>query len=564
MGRAVIWVYSKMNVRRTQASRGVSLGGTLIAVAVLSLLAFTLTGLSVTHLRLSTQQDRGVLASNAARSAISAAISKILQNPDFGKDRGAEDVVRIETPQALGVVTFLEDDTSYSTNNLKGTEDVPGVGGSLVPSSTVHLLAVGRSGGTERRIEAVLRLPPFPWAIASNGEIVTRNGVLVAALPEDATWPPSTEISDLLPADLVANGNDSSAIVLGNDSTILGDLETPGQVVLGASKVDVRGEIRSGSAPVELPILRASDYDPLTTGATHFSLSQGDATEIVGSARAAGNISFPQTLKLSNASLFVDGDLTLQRGVEGTGMLVATGDITIRSGARLEGLTELAVVSGGQVKLLGSGAERSVVRGFFYAEGGLEAAEITLVGSLLTGSASTGVSLDQVNVLYEVQRITRVENTKISDQTLYIGETITRRDGTVHIATREIHEPIKRVPPTGGQGAVFVVRVVPTDSGYPLTLTFTSEYFRMSQTLVIDTKEDFENSKINSLLSPFASLNEGGGSWMTMIKDAQIRDFIEGNESVATPGESSVTLFGDISRFLPMEDRIRIVSWIES
>ena len=44
----------------TPKRRGVSLGGTLLAVAVLSLLAFTLASLSVTHLRLSSRQEHGL------------------------------------------------------------------------------------------------------------------------------------------------------------------------------------------------------------------------------------------------------------------------------------------------------------------------------------------------------------------------------------------------------------------------------------------------------------------------------------------------------------------------
>lgn len=549
---------------RALTLRGMSLGGTLLAVAVISLLAFTLTGLCVTHLQLSVQQDRGVLASNVARSAISTAISKVLQDPEFGKDRLAADVVSIETPHALGVVSFREEGVTFSTNNLMGTADIAGAGGALVPSSTVHLLAVGRSGGTERRIEAVLRLPPFPWAIASGGEIVTRNGVLVAALPEDSNWPPTTDIADLLPADLVANGTDSSAIVLGDDSTVLGDVETPGQVVLGPNKVEVRGEIRTGSSPVELPTLHPSEYDPQLTGVAHFNISEGDASEIAGTARASGDLAFSQTLKLSNANLFVDGNLTLQKGVEGTGVLVATGDITVHSGARLEGLTELAVISGGRVKLSGTGVERSVVRGFFYAEGGLEAAEITLVGSLLTGSASTGVNLDRVNVLYEAQRTTRAETTDIPRQILYIGETLTDHDGTVRIATRDVHHPIKSQPPTNGRGALLVLEVVPTGSGYPLTLTFTSEYFRLSQTLEIQNSQDFDKERIHALFAPLAISNETDLKWIEDFAHSYpLSEYIQGVKTETGPGGGSATLFGDISRFLPMEDRIRIVSWVE-
>ena len=539
--------------------RGVSLGGTLLAVAVLSLLAFTLAGLCVTHLRLTSQQDRGTLASNAARSAISEAISKVLQDPSFGKSRLASDVVRVETREALGIVTFQEDDLPFSTNNLEGTEDVPGADGALVPAATVHLRAVGRSGGTERRIEAVLRLPPFPWAVASGGEIVTRNGVLVAALADD-TWPPSTDPEDLLPADLIANGSGSQAIVLGNDSTVLGDVETPGQVVLGTDKMDIRGEIRAGSTPVELPTLRPSDHDPQTTGASHFEFTEGDAPEIVGSARAAGDITFSEPLKLSNAQLFVDGDLTLRRGVEGTGMLVATGDITVHSGVQLEGLTELAVISGGRVRLRGAGESRSLVRGFFYAEQGLEAAEITLVGSLLTGSASTGVSLDRVNVLYEEPRTITGQTANIPSQTFYIGTVVPRSDGPFLIAG----EPTTEFPSTE---PAFVLDVAPTGSGYPLTITFSSGHFvGINETIEVAHGEDLERAEgiLFNLMSSLAVSDERANYWIeNFFEHYPLEDLISGVQGVEGQEGGSIVLSGDISQFLPIEDRIRIVSWVE-
>ena len=150
---------------RCQSGRGMSLGRTLLAVGVLSLLAFALASLSVTHLRLSSRQERGLSAANAARSAISAAVSKILQTQEFGKGRLPTDEIRLETADAVAILTFdkgvaAANGLAYSTNNLFEDEDTSGNDGVLVPSATAHLVAVARSGGVERTVEAVLRLPP--------------------------------------------------------------------------------------------------------------------------------------------------------------------------------------------------------------------------------------------------------------------------------------------------------------------------------------------------------------------------------------------------------------------
>ena len=135
--------------------RGVSLGGTMLAVAVLSLLAAALASLSINHIRLTGRAQHGRLAANAARSAVSLAVSQLLEQPEYGTVRLAGETLRYQGPGSLGVVTFHEttardEGVRLSTNNLEGTHDIEGDGGDLVPSGTVEISAVGRSGGSER------------------------------------------------------------------------------------------------------------------------------------------------------------------------------------------------------------------------------------------------------------------------------------------------------------------------------------------------------------------------------------------------------------------------------
>ncbi len=543
-------------------SRGVSLGGTLLAVSVLSMLAFTLASLCVTHLRLSRQQDRGILASNAARSAISAAIAKVLKENDFGEKALADQVIQVNLGGAEGFLTFHPETAKsrnmpYSTNNLTGTEDALSSDGALVPSGTVHLFALGKSDDTVRRIEAVLRVPPFPWAIASGGRIETKNGVVVGSLPEGASLPVALE--DLRPADLLANGTQSNAIFLGSQSTILGDVETPGQVVLGPSPVDIRGEIRNGSSPVKLPELHPASYDPQTTGLSHFDLNSGqDVDQLTGSARASGNLTFPQPLTLENAQLYVDGNLTLQAGVRGTGILVATGDITIRGGAQIEGATELAVVAGGRVRLSGSGQNTSVIRGLFYAELGLEAAELTLVGSLLTGQASTGVDLDRVNVFYEEPPTIAVKD--IRSGTFAVGsKTEQGNDGALN-HTFEFEEWDETNPNMTQPWFLFILK--PTNGDFPVEVAMGSGRVTLSlQPRVLKGLEDVARYR-EDLVIALEELDWGHGA---AVPHFLIPSFLAQFDEAFTPSKASpaISLFGEISQFLPIEDRIRVVSWVE-
>lgn len=550
--------------------RGLSLGGVLLAVAVLSVLAFTLASLSVTHLQLSSRQEHGLAASNAARSVVSQAISRILQRKEFGEARLQDEEIRLESSDSMGFLTFHQagaqrDGLPFSTNNLNKTENAHGADGVLVPSSTVHLVGVGRSGGVERRVEAVLRLPPFPWAIASGGRVETRNGVMIAALPH-GIWPPPTDEDDLLPADLLANGRDPRAVVLATGSTVLGDVETPGQVVQ-ANGVQVRGEIRSGSSEVALPTLKPAEYDPLTSGREHFTVT-GTEDELTGSARGQGVLTFSQPLTLSNAHLFVEGDLNLPRGVSGTGVIVATGDISIGASANLEGMTELAVVSGGQVTLAGRGTERSHLRGLFYAEKGLRAADITLVGTLLTGSSSSGVELDRVNVFYEPPQDTSVSGTLTDGGIIFRirGDNIpVSTDMSQWFSSEMVENDPEAIDPQTLMSELIYLYVdfQPTNGGYPLTLQFRGFWFQGGTDIGPQTIDNAD--QLDEVLSRFESLDIFGDS--RYISDGLLaRVKADLPTHIQDGGGTSSTSSGekiDLSQFLPIEDRIRVVSWLE-
>lgn len=538
----------------------------MLAVAVLSLLASALASLCVTHIRLTSRLDRGRLASNAARSVASDAVAKILADPEFGVQRLATQQLVYGNSEATGLVSFdsvsaADAGVRLSTNNLQGSSDAAGDGGSLVPAGTVEICAVGRSGGAERRVEVVLRLPPFPWAIASGGKIETQNGVLVAAVPA-GVWPPPTEEKDLLPANLLANGDEPRSVFLGDNSLVLGDVETPGGVVLGLNSVTVRGEILSGVAPVEIPDINPEEHDPEMTGVSHLDIREGDIREVVGTTRAGADIVFPDRLKLSNGTLYVDGDLELRGGVEGHGALIATGDIAITAGAQIDGLTELAVISGGRVSLRGRARERSMIRGLFYAREGLEATELTLTGSLVTGSASTGVSLDRVNVLFEEPGIRTEQET--TEQVLGGRFTVFSQSRGGPRGTGGAAQQTYRVVRPGEAGSgnpAFYFEVIPTNGGYPVRLVFTpgSEPNVSSLDTILQSPEDWQR-----LEPALASSTSIPPQFLPLLLQSMVSAVVAtgGPEDPGEP-QPSIVLYGDISRFLPLEDRVRVVSWVE-
>ena len=394
-----------------------TVGGTLLAVAVLAALAAALSSLCVTHIRTSNRAESALHASNLARSAIAQAIAEVLDDQEFGVEQLPEATIQIETEMGTAFLTFnpeLADQESVvcSTNNSAGTTTVEGGQGRVVPANSIHFIAQGSSGGVVRQVESIVAVPTFPWALAAEGEIVIRDGAMIGSLPE-GVWPPDE--GSLEPADLVSNSDSESAIVLGSKSRVLGDVETPGRVVLVDSTVQVDGQIRETSQPTSLPKLGMDDYDPEVQEITYDDLTGlsgstfGSATgpgggkksgfSLSGAARHQGDFQINEDIVLDGAMLFVDGNLTVNGGIRGTGLLVVNGDLTVSSGVSLEGATEVAVISAGKVVLRGAGPKRSSIRGLFYAEGGLLAEEITLVGAMIAAGPEAGVELVNSRVL---------------------------------------------------------------------------------------------------------------------------------------------------------------------
>ncbi len=482
--------------------RGLTVGGTLLAVAVLAALAAALATLCVTHIRTSNRAESALHAANLARSAIAQAVAEVLNNQEYGDGRLPEETVTVETEHGTAYLTFNPDLAEeqgiiYSSNNSAGTTSLEGGQGRVVPANSVHLVARGYSGDVVRQVETVLSVPSFPWALAANGEVVIRDGAVVGSLPA-GVWPPN--LADMEPADLVSNSTSATAIQLGSGSRVLGDVETPGRVVLADDSVQVDGVIREAAEPQNLPEMKAEDFDPAVldiayddlTGSTLSSVTtSADGASrtgfaISGAARHEGALQIDQDVELSGGVLYVDGDLTVNGNIQGSGIVIANGDITVSSGVTLEGATKVAIVSAGRVTLRGVGPTSSSIRGLFYAQEGLSAEEITVVGALIAAGPDAGVELVNSRAVGQ------------SLQTTSSGPSAARRGGL----------------------------------GY----------------------------------SVGSGRDPGGGMMPTLFREFDDIGGIWGGPETDPTAEPSETAGGggDASSFIPLKERIRVVSWFES
>ncbi|MEW6281693.1 MAG: hypothetical protein AB1758_24000, partial [Candidatus Eremiobacterota bacterium] len=240
----------------------------------------------------------------------------------------------------------------------------------------------------------VLHLPPFPYAAASDGPIRSQGGLLVAAVEPGKPL----DLNQLQPADLRSNATGSRALVLGPDSTVSGDVVAAGDIEL--DRTTVMGSVRPNEAPVVLPRIQLSDFDPLAEGKPYTELEdayQGEQT-FVGIRRRQGDVTVEGDVNLNGAVLFVDGTVTIRGSLRGNGMVAATGELRVEKQVEMEAGDSVALVAGGKVFLMGTERSTSSVRGVVYTEGGLEARQLSLRGTLVAhrGDRPTAAEVELV------------------------------------------------------------------------------------------------------------------------------------------------------------------------
>lgn len=385
--------------------RGIGLGTTLIVVALVATLGFVVVSTSVSHLQVMSRTSNAALADDLARSALNLGLARIYQDRDFGTRTNEDRTLTVELPSApagsQGVLTFDPNraDLPLSTNNLNGPGSQIDRAGKMVPSQSVLLVAEGRCRGVTRHVEAVLHVPPFPYAAASDGPIVSGGGLQVGSL--DANTPPGTPVVDLKPATILSNARDPQSIVLGPASTIKGDLLAGGGIQLDpGGGTNVIGQLYPNSDPRAVPRMIASDFDPGPSAAPlAATYNQADFT---GKLRRDGDMEVASDLHLQGALLYVDGGLTVRGSLNGSGIVVTTGKLRIEGQAEMQGSDKVALLSQGGIELLGKGRASSNLRGVIYSEGGFLARQVRLEGALISNKgdqAAREVLLQDVSLL---------------------------------------------------------------------------------------------------------------------------------------------------------------------
>lgn len=343
---------------RSRKRTGLGLGVTLVVVSLIATLGFALASISVSHLHLLSRVENEAYALDLARSTAHLAIEKLFSNRNFGAQTTGDSTLSLHQASApadaVGMLSFLPGQAGrlgipVSLNNIDGARSVSSTGGMVVPPQSAHLVAVGRCRGVSRQVEVILLRPAFPYAASSDGPIVSSGGLQVASRSSQ-----NAADDQLKPADLQSN----SAIRLGPDSVIHGDVRAGGQIQLDGTRV--LGQVWPNSDPLKLPRLQTAEYDP-GSGATGLLPSYSQPT-FTGKLRRAGDLQVQGDVNLQGALLFVQGDLTVRGSLKGTGVVVTTGRLTVTGQTEMTSADQVALLAGGRIELQGEGQTSSSVR----------------------------------------------------------------------------------------------------------------------------------------------------------------------------------------------------------
>lgn len=550
-----------------KAQYGIGMGTTIMVAALLAVLTFAFSGLSITNLGLLKHEENAMIAENLARSVVAQAIEKIVAEPEFGVERPGV-VLEIHQPSApdtsYGYLAFDTEqararEVRYSTNNIQGTVAVNGDAES-VPAQAVHLVGVGQCGNVRRTAEVVLTVPPYPYALAAAGTIRAEGGLTVSSVE---AYPEGPVIPDeqLRPADLVSNSTAEEAIFLSANTRVGGDVRAVGHVVLDpdapADSIEIQGEIQSFAGEAAIPDFELSDFDPLERA--HETLvrdSYSQDTTLSGAVRRDGDLTINGELELDNGLLYVDGDLTVNGNLTGTGILAVSGNVSVRAGTDFRGESKLAILSAADVRLQGSGPQGSYVQGLVWTKGNFSADQVTVAGHLVATGSEAEVTLKDSRIVSspgaEVVTVA-VAGTSGTSSTISID--------WADIA--DLYDPNDHSPmPTPPQGQPpFEADIQALDDGNYLYGGQTLDLGRLRMEVFIDLQRYFFGHLDLGLGDEFRSLdfrlftNE-----LDRLLAAQSGSV---PETETTEGQEAAIYTVDPSQVLELADRIRVAQWLE-
>ena len=391
--------------------RGVSLASILLCLAVLVAALFLTVSASLSHLSLVGSLAQREHAQNLAESPLSQAMAQAIQS-DFEFGSRSTDRVQVSFPglaDAEGIVTFDRGEFSegFSSYNLNSDASTVGAGGTSLPPESIHMVARGRVGSTERWVECIFHRPPYPDGLVASGS-VEAEGLQLSGVKQTDDYaggdPLSINPEALIKANLFANGQGAGsdpAVHLKGDCDIRGSVGSPGDILVDAGNL-VRGEVLPFSEPRPIPSLDIrSRMSTLQINSVPVRLPTLDENWF---SHSPGSLTVNGDLDLNGSALTVAGNLTVTGSIKGVGIILVDGSVEILDGgSSVTSTDQVAVAATGDITLSASDKESNYFQGLLYSEGDVKASDITVVGTVV----SNGKNGRQGNVELENVRFVR-------------------------------------------------------------------------------------------------------------------------------------------------------------
>ena len=349
-------------------------GGILLAALALSIIILMLVGILLqrgrTGLFQSSHYRDSVRALQAARGGVNHVMTLLEENAAYSSD------LSIALEDAEYSITFDPGNPNFSVNNLSSASPSTQTNmfGEEVPPRSADIVVTARSGRVERRVHVILSNGFSAFRSASAvGRVILTGDVKVDGI-KSLTPPPGQTEPAPAPGGVLSkfestNASEPSIEWIESGGTFelseLSRLEASAPSGGAAFSSNLESlfpdrAIEDGASDV-IPDI---DVDAYVAGGMASPPLAGGSTlagyVYVGDSRSrSGNVTVNGTLSLTEGTLYVDGDLTVNVNIEGTGSVFVSGDINVVGGNTLV-MTDrpagVALLAGGDVSLQGINA----------------------------------------------------------------------------------------------------------------------------------------------------------------------------------------------------------------
>ena len=240
--------------------------------------------------------------------------------------------------------------------------------------------------------------PPLPYSLGAAGKLRTGGNTLIGGVENAAALADGLQDDDLVEGGVVANGIakppkegevPQPPMILESGVKVVGNAQSAGAIEDHGAVIE-KGEKKPFADKQELPKISIADYDPKdregVVSRSETSVTTGGP--IYGFQRFGQSVTFKEEVDLNGALLFVDGDVTLEKPIKGTGALVATGKVTLLGGADMKADSLAAVLAGDDLTINGSRSGNAIASNFMgllYTEGNLSLSNTRTVGAAVAG-----------------------------------------------------------------------------------------------------------------------------------------------------------------------------------